>query len=652
MNRKKIFFLAVCIKLILIIASCQNYPPISKYELVSPDERLRVELSLNDLGQYSYSVLLDGNIVINQSKLGIQRNDGDFSSGLKPHEFLGPKPIIQNYNLITGKNTEIREEGQEYSISALNDDHLTLVIDFQLYNDGFAFRYRFPEAKYDNIIVLEDKTEIRFARSGKGWLQPYDIPTKWGPAYENYFLNEVKLYEIPDSAAGWSFPALFQFDDQWVHITDGGINGDYVGMHLEADSSKSSYIMRWPEIEEANGMYGNLPYGKAPWQTSWKVFTISDDLNTIINSNLVTHISLPSKYDNLSWIQPGIASWSWLSDHDSPKDFHTLKKYVNLSIDMGWKFSLVDANWDLMSNGDLEKLAAYANEKDIGLIVWYNSGGPHNSVEERPRNIMNDSDRRKKEFEWLANLGVKGVKIDFFQSDKQPIMTLYKDILEDAAKHKIMVNFHGCGIPRGWARTYPHLMTMEGVRGAECYSFDKDYPKNAAKHNTILPFTRNVLGSMDYTPVLFENNVYPNLTTSAHELALSIVFESGWLHMGGSEKGFRSVSPFVQKFLSDIPVVWHETKYLKGYPGKDVILARRNGKEWYIGGINGENFEKQFELDLSFIDQNLDFEVISDGLHGREFSRKLVQKSFMINVLPNGGFVAKSIPIISENQIN
>ncbi len=182
---------------------------------------------------------------------------------------------------------------------------------------------------------------------------------------------------------------------------------------------------------------------------------------------------------------------------------------------------------------------------------------------------------RRFEFDRLAKWGVKGVKIDFFQSDKQNIMALYQEILEDAADYKIMVDFHGCTMPRGWSRTYPHLMSMEAVRGEECYLFDAKFPAYAPRHNTTLPFTRNTVGPMDYTPTMFQDNVQPLKTTPGHEIALPIVFESALLHFAGGPAEYRRLPDVPKQFLKTVPTVWDETRLLAGQPGKLCILARR-----------------------------------------------------------------------------
>ncbi len=350
-----------------------------------------------------------------------------------------------------------------------------------------------------------------------------------------------------------------------------------------------------------------------------------------------------------SWIKPGRASWSWLFDHDSPQDCTKLKQWVDLAAEMGWEYSLVDANWDRMKNGTIHDLIAYANSKGVGLLLWYNSGGPHNYVSEKPRGLMTHREVRREEIQTLKRWGIKGVKVDFFQSDKQNIIQLYHDILKDAAEAQIMVNFHGCTLPRGWSRTYPHLMSMEAVRGEECYSFDEKFTTEAPIQNVITPFTRNVVGPMDYTPVMFQDNVYRHLTTYSHELALSVIFESGWLHFAGGPQEYLELPEAPKNFLKAIPTTWDDTKFLAGEPGKYVVLARKSGDSWYVAGINGDKAGRDVDVPLSFLgDTRCTVTLITDAQAARTFetSTRTVtgQDGIKVGLKPYGGFAAVLAP--------
>jgi hypothetical protein len=284
-------------------------------------------------------------------------------------------------------------------------------------------------------------------------------------------------------------------------------------------------------------------------------------------------------------------------------------------------------------------------------LIWYNSGGDHTWVNATPKDRMLTHENRVEEFTKLKKLGIAGVKIDFFESEKQDMIKYYLDILDDAAKFEMMVYFHGCLVPRGWARTYPHLMTYEGVRGAEWYNNGPELTTTAPEHNTVLPFTRNVVGAMDYTPVTFTNSQNPHITSYGHELALSVVFESGIQHMADRPDGYYQLPDAAKWFLREVPNAWDNIKYVDGYPGKDIIIARQKGENWYIGGINGENREKGKKVSLSFLSEGTKYKLtlLADGKHDKLFATKhmVVDSKSVIDVrmLRRGGFAASLKPV-------
>lgn len=353
--------------------------------------------------------------------------------------------------------------------------------------------------------------------------------------------------------------------------------------------------------------------------------------------------------NDVSWIRPGRSSWSWWSDHPSSKNYNSLKKYVDLSKTMGWEYSLVDANWDIMKGGNIEQLINYARGQGIGLALWYNSAGPHSDITERPRDIMSDPLKRKEEFRKLNEWGIKTVKVDFFNSDKQALINLYLDILKDAAAEKIMVVTHGCTLPRGWSRTWPNLLSMEAVHGAEQYGWDTVFARESPKQNIIYACTRNVVGPMDYTPVTLSS--YPcctHATSNAYELALPVLFESGVTHFADAAENFLKTDSVVKSYLRTVPTVWDDTKFIQGYPGRELIIARQKGRDWYIAAVNGEAVSKNFKLDLGFLPKgNYQFTIIKDGATPSEVISQQVGyntgDAMQLPVLPNGGFVIRAV---------
>lgn len=313
---------------------------------------------------------------------------------------------------------------------------------------------------------------------------------------------------------------------------------------------------------------------------------------------------------------------------------------------MGWEYTLIDAGWPNMVGGTMEDVVKYANSRNVGVWLWYHSGVGYQQDTINYFNMMSIPDARKKELARIQELGVKGIKVDFFDSDKQNVVKLFEEILSDAAEHHIMVNFHGASLPRGLERTYPNLMTTEAIRGAEAFGQQPACDK-APKHNATVPFTRNVVGSMDYTPVTFSNKIRQgveaqNITTYGHQLALSVVFESGVQNFADKREAYQSLPEAPKEFLKKVPVAWDETKLLSGFPGDYVVIARRKGSTWYIGGINGKNESRSIEFKIPFLTANKDINVITDGENRGKFleSKQNSDGDLSVKVLPYGGFVA------------
>ncbi|MFW5759925.1 MAG: glycoside hydrolase family 97 catalytic domain-containing protein [Cyclobacteriaceae bacterium] len=636
------------IVLVMIITSaCQTKETVEEWSLTSPDQSLKMIVSLNDSSEMNYKVLAinGGNetTVIEESPLGISRNDQSFTENLSFVSMTDPVVIEDNYTLISGKQSNISSEANEVLLTFVNQENSEVQLILRAYDDGVAFKYNFPQESEEIYEIVDESTGFNLPQ-GEAWIQPYDTVTKYTPAYERYFHNAIAIGSTSPGDNGWCFPALFNTNDHWVLLTEAGLTSSFYGAHLQAEAPDGLYKIQLPVASEAMGKGDIGAESTLPMSTLWRVIIVSEDLGDIVESNLVTHLNPEQAIANTGWIEPGIASWSWWSDHDSPQHYEEMLPFIDLSADMGWQYFLVDANWNIMQGGDIQQIIEYARQKGVDILMWYNSGGPHNTVEEQPRDIMFNPDTRKEEFKKLQEWGVRGIKVDFFQSDKPFIMQLYLDIIKDAAKHEIMVNFHGCTIPRGWSRTYPNLVTLEAVRGAEVYSFGSEYPEYAPWHNTILPATRNVIGSMDYTPVTFTDQRYPHLTSYGHELALSVLFESGIQHFADAVSGYRNLPDAPTKFLQEVPVAWDETQYLKGIPGKDMVVARRKGDSWYVGGINGQDQNKQITITFDFLaNETYQVQIISDGSDNRSFSNRELEvirtSEATVEMLPYGGFV-------------
>jgi alpha-glucosidase len=632
-----------------------------QWTVSSPNGALVTTIRQSEGGQAEYAVSLRGRQVVEWSPLGLtlrwvdqakpeETQKADFSSTIfvgKPSE----RTVSDSYVMLTGKRRENRYSANELTLPLVDvESGKTLDLVFQVADDGIALRYTLTGSSQLYHWVERENTGFTFGPGGTHWGQGYDRANSWQPAYEAPYTNGVPIgSKAPaDIGPGWGTPALFRDEGgAWILLHEAGLTRDYHGSHLAADAPGGAYRLAPPLAEDGLGVGSNEPRFTLPAATPWRFMVISDDVGDIVESNRVFDLSPPAPPADTGWIKPGTASWSWLTDHDSSRDMAKLKAHIDLAANMGWEYSLVDANWNLIAPDSMEQLVAYADQKRIGLHFWYNSGGRHNAVTEAPRNIMDDRTRRRAEFAKLQRLGVKGVKIDFFHSDKQDRIAQYIEILDDAAEFKLLVNFHGCTIPRGWQRTYPHLMTMEAVRGGEHYSFDSlpNFAQLSTYQNSVLPFTRNVIGSMDFTPIGFSKQQRPHLTTNAHEAALGVVFESGLLHMADSVAGYAAASADYKRYLADVPTAWDETRFLSGYPGRDFMVARRSGKRWYVAGINSENNAKTVSLGLGFTGKAGKALMLKDGADRYGFYSASVAVPKKVQMAAYGGFVLVIEPI-------
>lgn len=621
-----------------------------KTTVISPNQKIIVELFNtrgSEKGEWFLKVKISDkgktSEIIPQIALGLDRNDQDFSKELKFLKAGKTLLINEEYTAIHGKRSQCSNSANEVVVTFENPTKARMNLILRAYNDGVAFRYEFPE-KSGSFVMKDELTAYSIPDSTKRWLQ------KFNPANEGLY-TFMKDGEVQQD---WAYPALFNTPekDYWYLIHESDLDRNYCGTKLSNISDKTTYKLTFPDQWNGRGKGESLPTISLPWESPWRVI-IAGSLADIVESTLVDDVCPPSVISRTDWIKPGVASWNYWSDNHGTRSYKTVCAFADLAAEMGWPYTLLDWEWDSMSDGGkLEDALTYIHSKGIKPLMWYNSGGDHTWVESTPKDRMLTHENRAEEFTKLKKLGVVGVKIDFFESEKQDMIKYYLDILDDAAKFEMLVYFHGCLVPRGWARTYPNLMTYEGVRGAEWYNNGPEFTTTAPEHNTVLPFTRNVVGPMDYTPVTFTNSQFPHITTYGHELALSVLFESGIQHFADRPEGYYTLPDAAKTFLKNVPNSWDNTKLLEGYPGKDIIIARQKGNKWYIGGINADNMrKKRKKLSFDFLPEDVKYKLIliADGTHDKEFYTQylVVNKTSSVDVklLRRGGFAACLSPM-------
>ncbi len=572
-------------------------------EATSPSGDVTIEAGVDRDGRATYRILRGDTEVVEMSTLGLETSLGSIARNLTIDQRTEAETVTDSFDLPTGKarRSEITATTRSVRFITPDAEGVAMWVDLWASDRGAAFRYRLADLDAPDqaatVTLNWERTSFALPEDSSAWLQPHDPPTMWTPSYESFWGRRVAADSPGSSAQGWTFPALFRTEEAWLLVTESALaEGDH-GSHFSPVVEAGEYLLDQPDPDEGNGVGADFPEVDLPWTSPWRVVIVGDHLGEIVASNLVRHLS-PGTSDDFGWVEPGRVSWSWWSDHESPQDIDKMKPFVELAAEFGWEYSLVDANWTENTDEAMLELLDFAAERNVQLLLWLNSGGPHNAVTEAPRDLMADPETRRRELARIAELGFAGVKVDFFHSDKPEVIQLYRDILTDTADLGLLANFHGATVPRGWSREFPHLMTVEAVRGAEFYTFDGSYQREAARNNTVLAFTRNVVGSMDYTPVIVGDTV-ARRTTDGHELALGVVFESALQHLADTPDAYRSLPEPVQVLLSDLPTVWDEVRLLDGFPGSHVALARRHGDEWWVGVINGTSEEMTVRLDLS-----------------------------------------------------
>ncbi|NOS68576.1 MAG: glycoside hydrolase [Verrucomicrobia bacterium] len=563
-----------------------------RWSLTSPNGRCEITVQLSSEGRLSYQVSRAGKVVLPSAPLGLALEGQNFESGLRCARAGKLKQLREKYELFAGVMPHVDRQLHQRTLEFSNTNSATLTIDLAASDEGVAFRYRLTGDSKEAQMVQAELAGFQLPMEARGWLQPYHAAGPYTPAYEDFYFHVAPGDAPPRSRGeplGWCFPALFNVPgaDSWVLLTESGTDGSYTACHLGSDSTGGLYRVAFPLPDEhTKGQSTNLttnPRSTLPWIMPWRVIVLGANAGEIATSTLVTDLALPAQIKDTSWIKPGRASWAWWSYPDGPFNAEHFNQFTDFAAKMGWEYTLFDAGW--WSPG-LKQLAAHAKEKGVAPLAWLHAQDFY------------DAKKRARKLDEMVAAGICGVKVDFWCSDRQESIVAMHALFADAAERKLLVNLHGCTIPRGWHRTWPNFMTAEAVLGTESYFYEPRYSEKAAELNTVLPFTRNVVGPMDYTPLAISPKKYQRTTTAAHELATALIFTSGIIHYADQAKMFESLPPEALKIFHDAPARWDETHCLLGEPGRLAVFARRTGSSWFIAGINGSNQSQPVTLDL------------------------------------------------------
>lgn len=642
---KTIFSSVICMSL-LSFAGVANA---SEYLLASPDGRTQVCIA-DAGGALKYSVKLDGKDFIMPSPFGMLTNIGDYRSGLSILGTTVKESVDESYSLPNIKRSKVDYKANAQSFKVGKDGQPVFDVEFEVSDNNVAFRYRLlPQKETLCCVVEEESTGFYMPEGTTTFLCPQSGPmggfARTAPSYEtNYTLDDTMGKN--GWGNGYSFPCLFRNGDNgWTLISETGIAGDYVASHLTGKDG-GEYQIAYAQTGEQNGFGSTGAAIALPGYTPWRTVTVGETLAPIVETTVPFDVVEPL-YEASRPYKYGKGVWSWIIKMDPSCNFDEQKRYVDFAADMGYETVLVDALWDTQIGYEgIERLAQYAKSKGVALYLWYNSNGSWNDAPQGPRGIMSDIVKRRKAMKWMQENGVRGIKVDFFGGDKQETMRLYEAILSDADDHGLMVIFHGCTLPRGWERMYPNYVGSEAVRASENMYFTQQACDDEAFNATLHPFIRNSVGCMEFGGCFMNKYISRNnrdghrrMTSDAFQLATTVLFQNPVQNFAITPYNLEDAPAVCMDYLREVPTVWDETRFIEGYPGRYVVLARRHADKWYIAGVNATG--KPVTVTLDSLAKGDAYTLYCDDADRNPVRKDLTagKKAPSVTMQPGGGFV-------------
>ncbi len=651
LRRLPLLLLFACLSL---NASAQK-PSNEAVRVASPDNQIVFTLSLRALpgGEttWCYSVTYRGQSLIDYSRLGFEIQDQP-QLGPQLEEIAVTRGAADDtYVPPPGKSNTARNHYNSARIDFQENSGLgrKLSLEVRVFNDGAAFHYNFPSQEgLKSFAIARELTQFNYSEDATTYpliLDGFQTP------YEDEYQQRLISGLHPEWLIG--LPLLAELPGKgWLAITEANID-NYAGMYLQHPKGRSFTLEATlaPRVDRPDISVE----ASAPMSTPWRVLMIADQPGRLIESNIVLNLSEPSKLADTSWIKPGKSAWDWWSG-DAADDVSftpgmntaTMKHYIDFASQSGFPYMLIDAGWALKGkegrvdditqvspNVDMPELLRYAKQRNVRIWLWAHWTSVDRYMDEA--------------FPLFEKWGIAGVKIDFMNRDDQWMVDFYRRVLEKAAAHHLMIDFHGAYKPDGIRRTYPNLITREAVMGLE---YSKWTARTNPVHNTTLPFTRMLAGPLDYTPGGFRNRNRDQFTphnfkpmvlgTRAHELALFVVFESPFEMVADDPEAYKGQRDF--DFIRTAPAIWDETRVLEGRPMEFISIARRHGHDWFVGSITNWD-RRELEIPLNFLGAGAYVaeiyadapDVAKDATH-TSFEKRPVNRSTILKVqLGSGG---------------
>ena len=645
--KRLITLAAVLLTAVTMMAKTETVP--------APGNRLYLTFS-DEGGVATYSVTYDDVALLTASRLGFEADFGDFTKGLT----MGQSKMQIRDGIVIGPGGRRRSQsGVRYTVPFTNAKGQEMKVIFSLTSNSVAYCYEIPRPGENPKcgVIRREVSSFNFPQGTTTFLCPQIGPmTGWErtkPSYEEDYKADAPMTDRSRFGQGYTFPCLFRVpvndvDNGWVLVSEVGVDGSYVGSHLSDYSAETGYTIAFPQAGENNSNgtpFAGIPL---PYTTPWRTIIVGASLKPIVE-NRVSSFLLHNKYAPSTDYKPGRYTWSWLVWQDESINYDDQVQFIDLAGKMGFEYCLVDNWWDQRIGRDkIEELSKYAQSKGVSLMLWYNSNGYENDAPQTPRDCMSTAIARDKEMAWLQKIGVKGIKVDFFGGDKQQTMQLYEDILFDANRYGLQVIFHGCTMPRGWEMMYPNYVASEAVLASENVFFSEGHAKSEAFELCMHPFIRNAMGPMDWGGTIMNKYLsrdnksrHKRYTTDIFEMAAAITTQTRVQCIAMQPNNLDELPQFELDFLREVPTVWHDTRFLDGYPGKYVVLARRNGDNWYVAGLNAEPQAKTLTIEMpEWAGQTVNY-YVDDAKKGPQLRQLKIDKKGQAKVTmqPNGGII-------------
>jgi len=639
-----------------LLFTCASFYSFAKdYKVNSPDGK--IALTVNVGKEIKWSATIDGKEIITSPKIAMILENGKVlgenekvkkATNSLLNEVI--KPVVAN------KKSEIRDNCNILTISFISGFSLQ----FRAYDDGIA--YRFETSMKDDIIIKNEISEFQFPSGSHSW---YPVETSFMSHNERTF-----IYSLIDTLTNKhlaSLPSLFQVSGSDILISESDIE-DYPGMWLRG-AGNGKISATWPQCADNEKLSGDrnllvtstkdyIAKTKGTRTFPWRAFVIASTDVKLIESDLIYKLSPPNKIEDTKWIKPGKVAWDWWNanniygvDFKAGINNDTYKYYIDFASKNGIEYVILDEGWYKLGNVleqvrdiNVQELCKYAESKHVGIILWVIW-----------KSFWDKMDEATIQYEkW----GVKGVKVDFMQRDDQKVVNFYREAAKKAAEHHLLIDFHGAFKPDGLGRTWPNAITREGVKGMENNKWSKDISPD---HDVTIPFTRMIAGPMDYTPGAMVNMDSANFTplftrpasqgTRAHQVALYVIYESPLQMLSDSPSNYMKEQETTD-FIVKIPVVWDDIKGLDGKVGDYLLLARRSGKEWFVGALTDWT-SRDMNLDLSFLPAGeYMMEIFQDGVNADKFAQDYKHlksnvkggDKMKIHLAPGGGWAARISP--------